>query len=219
MSIDLLEFLYLPKFTRERLSKLISYGDFEELVKRVEDGNGLFILSGHFSNWELIAFSFPALTGHALNIIAKKQASRNLNHLINKYRSLTGNKMIETGMTLKEAFKVVKSKEPVCFLIDQAGHPDYSVYSGFFGRKVASFGGPAKLALSERPVILFAFMVRLPDFSYKVYSSQITYDDLKDKSRESMEILTQRIQSETEKAVREHPDQWLWFHKRFKHSR
>jgi KDO2-lipid IV(A) lauroyltransferase len=197
----------------------VSSKDFDDLVKGIENENGIFFLSGHFSNWELIAFSFPVITGYSLNIITKKQASKKLNLLINKFRSLSGNKMIETGMTLKEALRVVKQKKPVCFLVDQAGHPDYSVYSEFFGMNVASFVGPAKLALAERPELIFAFMVRQPNFEFRVHSNHIYYDDLNDKSKESLEILTQRIQSEVEKAIREYPEQWLWFHKRFKHSR
>ncbi len=185
----------------------------------IEEGNGVFFLSGHFANWELMAFSFPSLTGHPLNIITKRQASRKLNTLINKYRALSGNKLIETGMTLKEAIRVVKKKEPVCFLVDQAGHPDYSVYTHFFGKNVASFGGPAKLALSEKPVLLFSYMVRSPNFTYTVYTRKISYEKFHDRSEESVKQLSQMIQLEMEKAITEFPEQWLWFHKRFKHTR
>jgi KDO2-lipid IV(A) lauroyltransferase len=34
-----------------------------------------------------------------------------------------------------------------------------------------------------------------------------------------VERLTARIQKRIEEAIREHPEQWLWFHKRFKHIR
>ena len=166
-----------------------------------------------------MAFSFPSLTGHPLNIITKKQASKNLNRIISKYRALSGNKLIETGMTLKEAFRVVKKKEPVCFLVDQAGHPDYSVYTHFFGKNVPSFGGPAKLALSERPILFFTFIVRSENFTYTIYSNKIDYDKFTDKSKQSVEELSQLIQNELEKAIKLFPGQWLWFHKRFKHSR
>lgn len=197
----------------------MSSKDFDVIAKAIENGRGVFFLSGHFSNWELVAFSFPILRKYSLNIIAKRQASKNLNQLINDYRTLSGNKIIETGMTLKEALRVVKQKKPVCFLVDQAGHPDYSVYAEFFRMNVASFAGPAKMALSERPELVFTYMVREPNFEFRVHSKIILYDDLSDKSKENVEILTQRIQKEVERAIREHPDQWLWFHKRFKHSR
>ncbi len=195
------------------------YDNISELSNSVKEGNGVFFLSGHFANWELMAFSFPSLSGHSLNIITKKQASKKLNTLINKYRALSGNKLIETGMTLKEAIRVVKKKEPVCFLVDQAGHPDYSVYTRFFGKDVASFGGPAKLALSDRPALFFTYIVRSPDFIYTVYSRRINYDHIPDRSKESVEELSQIIQRELEKTIVDFPEQWLWFHKRFKHSR
>lgn len=167
----------------------------------------------------MLAFSCPLIVGTPLHIITKKQSNRKLNDLINKYRSLSGNVMIETGASLKEAIKVTKQKKPICFLIDQAGHPDYSVYVDFFGRKVATFAGPAKLALAERPLLQSIFIVRGNDFKYRVHSSMIDYDDLTDKSKENVEILSQRIQSKIEEAVKRHPEQWLWFHKRFKHMR
>ncbi len=182
-------------------------------------GKGEFFVSGHISNWELLAFSYPVLTSQALNIITKRQASRKLNVLINEYRSLGGNKMIETGLSLKDAFRVVKNREAVCFLIDQAGHPDYSVYVDFFGRKTATFAGPAKLALTERPLLCYIYMIREKDYSYTVVRRKIQYDDLIGRSDENVTELSQRIQNEVMDTVRNHPAQWLWFHKRFKHTR
>lgn len=176
-------------------------------------------LSAHLANWEMLAYCCPLITGIPLNIITKRQSNKKLNDLINSYRSMSGNHMIETGITLKEVFMAVKKRLPICFLVDQAGNPDYSVYVDFFGRKAAAFSGPAKLALAERPLLILIHMVRNADLTYTIFHSNIEYDDINGRDAENVEKLTARIQKRIEEAIKEHPEQWLWFHKRFKHVR
>lgn len=219
LGIDLVEFLWFPNLNHENCLRLVKYNNGSNWARSIDEGNCLFFVSGHFSNWELLAYAYPILHGKDLNIIAKRQANKKLNKLVNRQRELSGNRIIETGLTLKETFRVIKNKEPVCFLADQAGHPDFSAYVSFFGKNVPSFQGPAKLALTERSQIEFVYILREADYSYIVHSRSVDYSDLHDNSKENTLLLTARIQKELERTIREHPEQWLWLHKRFKHVR
>lgn len=166
-----------------------------------------------------MAFAYSEITGDKLNIIAKIQASRGLNKKINEFREMSGNEIIEIGLSLKNIFKKIYDNELFCFLTDQSANPDYSVYINFFGMEVPAFSGPAKLAERLKPVLLLAYGKRHKDYSYVMRFEKINYDDINIKSDESIKILTQRIQNKFEELIRKDPGQWLWFHKRFKHRR
>lgn len=140
-----------------------------------------------------------------------------LNERINEYRKLSGNEIIEIGFSLKNIFETLSKNEIVCFLVDQSANPDYSVYVNFFGKKVATFSGPAKIALKKRPELLLAYGIRQEDYTYKINFENIFYDDLTESTNENIIELTQRIQTGFENVIRKYPGQWLWFHKRFKH--
>lgn len=181
--------------------------------------NGRLLLSGHYSNWEFTAFAFSKLFEYSLKIIAKPQGSRSLNNKINSYRSLGGNEIIQTGISLRGIFKSLDQNDFICFLIDQSAHPDYSVYVNFLGQRTATFSGPAKIALKKRCDLILGYGIRDKNYKYDVYFSKIDYSDILDYNAENIVLLTQRIQTEFEKIVLADPGQWLWLHKRFKHVR
>jgi KDO2-lipid IV(A) lauroyltransferase len=167
----------------------------------------------------MMAFTFGKKFEYSLKIIAKIQASRKLNDKVNQYRESGGNEIIQIGYSLRTIYERLKLKNIFCFLIDQSANPDYSVYVNFFGKNVATFSGPSRIALKKRPLLIFGYGVRQKDFSYKMYFENINYDDLTEYNDENVIELTQRIQTKLEEVIRKNPGQWLWLHKRFKHTK
>ena len=213
----LFEFCCLPKFTKMNIDKNVIYkGEIpeKELINR---DYSKFFLSAHFANWEFQAYCFPLLFKDFLNIIVKTQSNIILDKKINKFREFSGNKMIAMGVSLREVYQKIIANEIVCFLIDQSAHSEYSVYVNFFGKKVSCFAGSSKLALKYRPKLIFAYVIRDNNYKYTILTEEIFYDDLKGTSEENIIILTQRIQSKLEDVVKRYPEQWLWFHRRFKY--
>lgn len=152
-------------------------------------------------------------------MIAKIQSNKLINNKINQYRELTGNEIIEISASLREVFTKIKNKEIVCFLVDQSAHSDYSVYVDFFSNSVATFKGPAKMALKFRVELLLSYGIRTKDFKYTIQFERIEYSDLKECNDKNINELTQRIQKALERVITWNPGQWLWLHKRFKHMR
>lgn len=175
------------------------------------------MLSGHISNWELSVFSASIMGFAKANIIVRHQSNSYVNQKINELREKWGNKIIEAGASIRAIYKLLSNNEIICFLIDQSAHSDYSVYSEFFGVKVATYKGPAKLALKYRPEILFSNCKRNNDGTYHITLERIDYDDLQESNNENILKLTDRFNLILEKFIRENPEQWLWFHRRFKH--
>jgi len=202
---------------KEMLDKIVSFEQHHLIVQSLRKGHGVFFISGHISNWEITAFAYAKIFRGKLNILAKPQSNKFVDKRLNHYRELSGNEIISTETSVRNVFKKILRNEIVCFLVDQSAHPVYSVYADFFGHKVATFSGPAKMALKFKTELVFAYAVRLPNYTYYIYVDKIEYDDIKEYNDENVLKLTERINKKLENAIRANPAQWLWFHRRFKH--
>jgi len=203
--------------SKELIEKFVSIEQHELVFSALKKGRGIFFISGHISNWEISAFAYAKIFRTKINVIAKPQSNRFVNEKLTEYRELCGNEIIEIGVSLRTIFKKILQNEIVAFLMDQSAHPDYSVYAEFFGQKVATFAGPAKMALKFKTELIFSYCQRNENFKYHIYIDKINYDDINEFTDENVAILTQRINKKLENVIRENPSQWLWFHRRFKH--
>ncbi len=208
--INLFEFFYFHKINSENIRKFVSVKNPEVMAEVINSGKTVLLASGHFSNWELNAYSFPLLYKKSLDIIAKTQANDKLNELINKNRERSGNKIIQTGFSLRKLYELINENRVIAFLIDQSAHSNSADYVNFFGMKVATFNGISKLALKYNSELIFAYSVRNDDYTYTQFIKKINYSNL------TQEELTQLLQSELQKVIEENPSQWVWFHRRFK---
>lgn len=213
--IVLFEILYLPEINEKNVSEFIRYQNHELVDAALKRNSGVIFASAHIANWEYTAFAYPLINTEKLFIVTKVQADRKVNNEINKYRKLSGNKLIPLGASLKNIFQVLKQNQMVCFLTDQAGHSDHSVYIDFFNISVPSFPGAARIALKLNSELIFGYAIRDDEGFYNVYFEKIDKEGLI-YSEENIKMLIQKIQTRTEQIIREHPEQWLWFHKRFK---
>jgi KDO2-lipid IV(A) lauroyltransferase len=209
--------LYFPKINKKLLEKIVSFENTDIIFESLRKGKGLFMLGGHISNWEMQASAFSRVLNARINGVAKPQTNSLVNKKIIEYRELGGSKVIEIGGSLRSIYTLLNKNEIVLFLMDQSANPDYSVYAEFYGYKIATFTGPAKMALKNRTDIVFAYAYRKPDYSYVVRAERLIYDDLTEYSGDNIAELTGRINSMLENVIREYPDQWHWFHRRFKH--
>lgn len=218
LGINLFEIFFFPKLKKEIIESFVSFENYGLIFHALKKGKGVFFLSGHISNWEMTAYAYAKVFRSKLNIVVKPQSNKGVNKKINMYRERCGNEMIEIGTSLRNIYTLIKHNEIVCFLMDQSANPDYSVYADFFGKKVSTFAGPAKIALKNDTEIVFAYAARSKTYKYIVKVDKIDYSDLKGGATdENVQTLTERINQKLEHAIRENPDQWLWLHRRFKH--
>lgn len=214
----LFEFLCFPGFTVGNLKDFVDFS--EQSRQMVEDGlrkgTGLIMMSGHFSNWELIALTIGASFPGRMQIIVHPFHNKAVDVLANKYRSHLGNSTVPMASSIRAALTHLKSNGILALLADQSAAKE-SDPARFFGIDVPTFQGPASFALRTRADILGGFLIRNADGTYTVDLRKIDYEDLVEDSPENVRELTQRHVSMLEDFIRKYPTDWLWFHKRFKH--
>ena len=216
IGISLLELLWFPRLTRERVLKAVRFDKPEILTKAYERGKGVLILTAHFGNWELLGQAIYVHFGFPINGLAKTQSNRLVNESIDKRRSRLGPKVIPMETSLRDVLRALRNGELVAIVADQAA-PKENVSVEFFGTMVPTHQGPSVFSLKVGSPIVAVFAVRAADGTYDARMMEVPSEDLTGPSEENIVELTRRHVKITEDFIRKFPDQWLWMHKRWKH--
>jgi KDO2-lipid IV(A) lauroyltransferase len=177
-------------------------------------GKGVMFLTSHLGAFDL-QITNMALRGLNPNIIGTALKDERLNELLLSYRNAYGAVAIERGKESVRLFKVLKSGGSIAILIDQDTKVK-SRFVDFFGMKAATPIGATVLALRTGAAVLPTYIYLGEDGKQHMkilpeIPLEISGDEEKD-----LIVNTQNFTNVTEKIVREHPDQWVWMHERWK---
>ncbi|MGQ7245856.1 LpxL/LpxP family Kdo(2)-lipid IV(A) lauroyl/palmitoleoyl acyltransferase [Halomonas sp. V046] len=183
----------------------------QEHMARVEDaGKGALIIGIHFSTLDLGG----AL--HSLFFPADVVYRPHNNALFERFMTRARNGIFGTAIDrhdLRGVVRRIKSGHHVWYSPDQDFGRDVSVFAPFFGVEAATIKLTAKIArMTGAPVMPLIFH-RNPD--NRTYSLEYlpaldgfpSGDEVEDAAR---------VNAVIEKAIRRHPEQYLWLHRRFK---
>jgi len=216
-AITFTELLWFPNLTDEIIRQVVHIRNPEVITESYRTGKGLILLAGHFGNWELIALAVGRLTGIPFTIIVQRQNNHLVDEVINRHRTLFGNRVVPKGASIREILRTLQERRVVAIAPDQSG-PTEGPYVTFFGRTVSAHQGPAVFALKSGAPVIMGFMVRQQDGAYEVTLEEVPSADLTAYNDQTMLELTQRYTSLLEKYIRRYPDHWLWLHRRWKHT-
>lgn len=214
--ITMVELLWFPRLTPERIAMLIQPIHLERLSDAAARGHGVILLSGHLGNWELGALGMGFLSRIPFTIIVQTQNNRLVDRLINRHRCMFGNKVVPMGPSVREIIRTLQQGGVVGIAPDQSG-PEEGVFVEFFGRSVATHQGPAAFALRVGAPLILGITERQVDGTYTVKLEEVSMSDLTEATEENIKELTQRHTSLLELHIRRRPDHWLWMHRRWKH--
>ncbi len=219
LGITFFELFAMPKMSDADLHSTIQYENIE-LIDEVRNRNrGIIFLSGHFGNWELLAYSIGVFTNLPITIIVKPQSNTYIDFLLNTYRTSRNNKIVSMYSAARTVISVITKGEVIALLADQSATEDKDLYIDFFGRESATYKVVSDLALRFQIPIVMGFAKRqLEDATYKVKLLELDYSDLQN-NKEGVLELTKRHVKILEESIRQAPDHWTWMHKRWKHTK
>lgn len=217
LGITLMELLTLKTMTEEDLRRVIKYKNIELIEECVSRGKGVILLSGHYGNWEFLAYSAGLYSCVPTTVIIKRQKNKFADKILNEYRTRGGNRIIPMRKAAIKIVKTLKKGEAVALLVDQAATKDSDLFVEFFGRPAATYDAPAILSLKFGTPIIIGFADRQLDGTYEVELREIKSSDLQP-TPEGIEELTKRHVKALEEHIRQMPGLWAWQHKRWKHK-
>lgn len=212
------ELLNFPKMSDEFFDSIafMEKSQQEIFKKLLERKKGILALSGHCGNWEMLAAGvakhFP------LNVIARKIYIEELNDMLVKYRNMKNVKVIlrSEKSSARKMIKALKDNEIIAMLIDQDTSVQ-SVFVDFFGMPASTPLGLASIALKVGTPVVLAVDKRLPGGKHKfVISDEILPPQSCGNFDDDVKNFTAKLTKCLEDFIRENPEQWVWFHERWK---
>ena len=177
-------------------------------------GRGVILVSGHLGSWEIGAQGlarFKPLTG-----VARPMDNPRIQQLLEKRQMREGFETIDKHSASPMGMvRALRRDRILALLTDQ--HASYGgVVVQFFGRPAATYATPAILQRLTGAPIVFGAAIRTGTLRYRFIASEpLNYPQTDDREADALRI-TQDLASRLEEAIRQHPGQYLWAHRRWK---
>lgn len=178
------------------------------------NGRGAVIATAHTANWDLAACATARVA--PLSIVTKQLSIRLLNAAWQGVRRRRGVKLMSVGEAGRQAVRALRSGELVAMLMDQAPERSRAVArTTFLGAPVWIDLAPALVAMRARVPLIVAFPRRLTDGSYSIEVANVVQSPAVPSRTWAASVMVDATRL-LEGFVMEHPDQWLWMHRRWK---
>jgi KDO2-lipid IV(A) lauroyltransferase len=199
-----------PERSRIRLAP----GTAEVFERLRADGKGALIFAAHLANWELPALAAPAY-GLPSAVLFRRPNIAAADRAIQSMRAVNMGEMIAT--TADAPLRLAHALEAgihVGMLVDQ--HFGRGVDVTFFGRPAKANPLLARLVRQVDVPIHGVRVIREPGSRFTVQLTEEVPPARDAAGRIDIAGTMQRVTSVIESWVREHPEQWLWLHRRWR---
>jgi len=179
-----------------------------------DDGKPALVFAAHLANWELPALA-AAVYGLNAAILYRTPNIGDVARAVREMRAANMGTLISTGIGAPSAVAAALERGlHVGILVDQYFH--HGVDVEFFGRTCKANPMVARLARHFDCPIHGTRVVRLPGHRFRVDLTAALPTPRDHEGRVDVRATTQAITTVVEGWVREHPEQWLWLHRRWR---
>jgi KDO2-lipid IV(A) lauroyltransferase len=215
--ITFFEIACIDTLSATEITGRITFSDAEAIRAIIRRGKGLIILTGHFGNWEMNAIATPLFVPHDYTIVVQEQRNPYVNDFMMRMRSRFGTNLVYMKHAFRNGLKALRENGVVALIADQSG-PESGIFVDFFGRPASTHQGPAVFQVRSGAPMIIIMYIRQPDGTARLELEEIDTGHLSGDQEKDIQTITERHVKSLERFVRRYPDQWLWMHKRWKHT-
>ena len=212
-----LQSLWVTRNTEQRVFQLFPSNPegmehFNNCMKR---GKGAFFLMAHYGNWELLGVYMGYKKFSQVSAIARKLDNPYLEKFIIKLRTISGGGVIQKEGSPLKVVRAMKKNFCVGVMMDQNGGIG-GLFVDFFGKKAATPRSLALLSYSTGAAVLPLIPYPAEKGTYQpVFLPELKLEKTGDKDADIFRW-TEEYQNVLEKIIKERPEPWMWFHRRWK---
>jgi lauroyl/myristoyl acyltransferase len=179
-----------------------------------ERGEGAVLAAAHMGNWELAGLLAPSL-GVPMFTIVGVQKNPLVNRFMQEMRSGPGVELIARGSgTMRAVLRNLKAGKMLALMPDvRSRHP--GVLVDFLGGKANLYGGTALFAMQTKVPTYLCLLHRDGWTSHRVDMKGPYLPDPNIPKNDAMQAMMQAIMNDVDAAIRETPEQWFWYNKRW----
>ncbi len=210
-AIDVLRFKRLGK---EEILRIVEVEGLDDFDRAYQKGRGIAAVTGHISNFELIAAWFGQ-AGYKASAVGRRVYDQRLNKLLIKNRKSTNVKNIDSEEPASVFMKTLREGYAIGVLIDQDSRRYRGEFIDFFGKPAYTPIGPILLARTVKAAVVPLIILRKPDgnYSLKVFP-EVEFDYTAERMNDVKRVLAEATKV-LEQVIRDNPEQWVWMHKRW----
>ena len=211
------ELFYLPVLGRDYLRTHVTFQGYNYLNDYNNQGKGTLAVTGHFGNWEMMAAYMSQIEHTKFCVVARKLSNRYFDRMIMENRRRWGVNAVHRGRTASAFLRALRSGQTVAILADQDTRGE-GVFVDFFGKPAHTQIGPALLALRLQAPMIPLFMVRTAHdpTRHTIYMDKPLSFELTGDRNTDIRIITELLTKTIESYINRFPEQWTWFHRRWK---
>ncbi len=204
------EYMFIKSFRKGKLSSKVEIDGKEILEEIIKNNKQVVFISGHLSNFELMAMNLEK-SGIKLAAIYRPLNNIYLNPLMEKIRkSFICKHQIKKGIGgMKKLIRLKKSNFSTALMIDQ--RVSEGILSNFFKHKALTTTIPAQLVKKFNIPVVPVYIDRYKGLNFKITIKKPIY--FKNKS---INNITDELNLELEKMIIKKPENWIWSHNRWK---
>lgn len=188
---------------------------WEQMEEALAEGNGCILVTGHYGNWE-IAAATVASRGVPIAAIVRRQGNLLVDARLDGLRRRLGVETITQREAPSRVPRLLRKNTVIGIVGDQDARAS-GVFVPFFGRTASTHRGPALFALKLGAPVFACVARRLPgrEVRYEVSGQRVPVVRTGDLEAD-VRALTAELAARLEGEIRKAPEQYFWFHRRWK---
>lgn len=183
------------------------------LEQEFRKGKKLQFHLGHNFNWELANVAVTSYTSYPMLVVYMPVKNQVIDRIMLKLRTVSKNALLPATDMKNAMFPHRNTQYLLALVADQVpGDPSKAFWLNFFGKPTPFMRGPERGAVAGNLSVVFGQIYKTKRGHY-----QLVYELCTDEAG-TMEKgeLTRKYVRFLEKVIREHPEMWLWSHRRWK---
>ena len=212
-----IDVLFTPRLVKKyNWRKFSEYKNVERTKWLMQEGQGLLMVTGHYSNFEIMGYLL-GLFGFNIYSIARPLDNRFISEYLYGVRQRVGQKIIDKKGATKLMGKLTSAGASLGFIADQDAGPK-GIFVDFFGRKASTYKSIGLLAITNNLPIVVGYSRRVDNrFYFELGANRIIFPEEWADKNDPLEWVTAEYTKAIEEFIRQDPTQYWWVHRRWKH--
>jgi len=209
------EFVRFDGRDRQNLDYLVSVEGADILEKALRDGKGCLLITAHLGAWALY-FSALSTRGIPISLLVGKQHNERVDTFIHGISGTEVTLIPKGRAAVKKILKSLAEGRCIVMVADQHAGPN-GIMSPFLGRAAPTLSLPAAFAARNQIPVFTMAGHRVENGRHQVTILPLIIEPNPDKETFKQD-LTDAFNQAIGEAVLEHPEQYFWYHRRWRDS-
>ena len=209
-----INFILNQNTTKQKILKQVVFKNEHFLLDAMKSGRPIIVTTAHFGQWEIFGLAVAARFGPS-SVLGRKLDSSVMDKILRANRAQFDVELIDKDGGAKDILKALKARRIVGILVDQNTAPKDGIKVQFFGKDVLHTPAASVLAQKTNALIINAFIYQKGENLNEICFEQPIDISTFDKE-DAVQKATQMQCSACEEMVRARPEEYFWFHQRFK---